>query len=405
LSSLLDEYVKYHTERTDASVDFGKIMFLHFMGGLMGPHIHNNLTPRIVHHNSYVALIGASSRSRKSTAQDLCRWFAPEEMDLPDNMSPERFLEDLEDHPHSFWWYGEWSKMLKRMDSRHYLSDIIEYLNEIYDCPANYKRNIKEKEVHIKYPHLSFSTTCTEEVLIKYTNDEMVDGGFFARFILVKGDSQGAKRKILTKEARGHGGKIKSVINAFIKSNHWTNEIGFVLTEKALDIHHEIEEEMYAMEHVGSFAGRYSNHIIKFADVLLLCDVLGKYFDNPKEITNVKHIKELFSLDSNGNIIVQPTYIRQAWDILRPCINYTSDLVVMVKSDKVVRRLKHVLNRKGTIYYSDAMNLSNLNKIQMKLAVDTMEQNGDINLDEEITRSTRNREYRKVRIVPLWSRD
>ena len=402
MTSLLDHYLKYHKERTDASTEFGAVMFLHLMGGLLGPQCHNNLTPRIVHHNSYVALIGMSSRSRKSTAQDLCRWFAPEDMDLPDNMSPERFLEDLESKPHCFWWYGEWSKMLKRMDSRHYLSDIIEYLNEIYDCPANYKRNIKEKEVHIKYPHLSFSTTCTEEVLIKHTSDEMVDGGFFARFVLVEGDSQGDKRKILTKEAKEHAGKIQSVINAFIRNNTFYQQTGFILTEKALDVHHEIEEEMYDMPHVGSFAGRYSNHIIKFADVLLLCDVLGSHFDNPNVINNAKSLKSLFSLGEDGNIMVGPEYVRRAWEILKPCLLYTSKLVTMVKSDKVVRRLKHVLEKNGSMTYSDAMNLSNLNKNQMKLAIDTMEQNGEINLDEEITRATTNREYRKIKIVPRW---
>ena len=126
MTSLLDEYEKYHRARTDAEIHYGRIGFLQAVGSLLGNNCYNNLAPRIIHHNSYIAFIGPSSRSRKTTVQDLINdlldW---RDMKLPDNMSPEQFLQEVSEKPNCLWSYGEWSKLLKRMDSNHFLSYIL----------------------------------------------------------------------------------------------------------------------------------------------------------------------------------------------------------------------------------------------------------------------------------------
>lgn len=404
--TLLEEYAKYHNARTDAEINFGTILFLQLIGSIMGTHCHNNLAPRIVHHNIYSALVGKSSRSRKTTVQDLVKFFSLDEDCHPNAMSPEQLLQELADNPGNMWWYGEWSTMLKRIDSNHYLSDIIEIMNDIFDCPQLFRRKIKGRgktpeEISIRYPHLSFNTTITEEVLIKLTNDEMVEGGFFARFIMAYGDAKGEMRKKLTKEDKERAGNISRLLHHLRRLCVFKGyENTFELTDEAIKKHFEIENKMIEMHDVGSFAGRYSNYLVSIADILLVCNKLGEYYNTPDDLKKMDNITDLFDLNGNRNINVDAQYISDAWDVLKPHLEYAQKIVRAVKLDKPVRKLWKYLEGKKEVWWTDAMNGTGLNKTLMKLAFDTLEQSGKVELSEEITSSTmRNREYVKRYII------
>lgn len=398
--SLLDEYKKYHTDRTDAEIRMGIVVFLQIIGNLMGVKCYNNLAPHIIHHNMYVALIGPSTRSRKTSVQDIVKWLFPKNRCHPDETSPEQFIAELEANPANMWWFGEWSKILKRIGTGHYMSDIAELKNVIFDCPEEYIKKLRGKdgdgkEFKIKWPHLSFNTTLTEEVLIKHIDEEMVHGGYFARFIMAKGGAKDKKRKILTREQRDHAGNLKSIVYQLEHLCPFFNTVVFQLTEEALDKHYEIEKEMCEYEGVGSFAGRYSNYIVAVADILMVCEKLGEYIDKPEELRKVRKLTDLFKLD-DGKIMVTPEYLEQAWEILKPYLKYSQKVVDLIKVDVPVRKLLNYMDGRGKVTYSKAMNGSGLNVNTMKLAVDTLEQSDRLYKDEEITRSMANRDYKKV---------
>lgn len=404
MTSLLEHYIKYHTDRTDAEESFAKIQCLQMIGQLAGYHCYNNLAPSCIHHNTYVVLMGMSSRSRKSVSQNLARWMFPDDMCHPEESSPEQMIVELSQHPERMIWYGEWSSMLKCIGGSHYLSRIAEIMNHIFDCPKTYTRTLRQKKneetkFEVKNPHLSFSTTCTEEMVLKYIDEEMVHGGFFARFIMVYGEPKNDKRKILSIAQKEHAGKIKHIFYKLSKLCPFHAEAVFELTDKALERHHEIELEMENYEGVGSFVGRYSNYIVSFADLLMISDKIGPYVDNPEELENKNSLKDLFELDDN-KIKVSKEYIDMAWEILKPHLKYTQTIVQMVKESKPVAKLWSYLEKYGKTTYSNAMRNTNLNSNEMKLAVDTLERQDRINVDDEITKSTTNREYRTRFIIP-----
>ncbi len=404
MTSLLEHYVEYHKNRTDAEPNFAIIQGIQMIGQLTGYHCFNNLAPDCVHHNSYIATTGMSSRSRKSVAQRLAKWMFPDDMCHPEESSPEQLIAELAENPGRMIWFGEWSSMLKCIGGNHYMSRIAEIMNHIFDCPERYTRTLREKKgaenkFEIKKPHLSFNTTCTEEMIQKYIDEEMVHGGFFARFIMVHGEPMEDKRKILTPEQRVHAGKIKHIFYEIPKLCPFHEEAIFELTEEARDKHYEIEKEMYEYDGVGSFAGRYSNYIVSFADILMISDKLGEYIDNPTELSQRETLKSMFET-VDEKIMVPVKYIDQAWEILKPHLEYTQHIVQMVKEAKPVAKLWNYLKRHGKSTYSDAMRNANLSAVEMSLAVDTLERQDRINKDEEITKSTTNREYRKIFLSP-----
>ena len=329
--TLLDEYEKYHTARTDAELNFGRILFLQELGGILGPKCYNNLSGR-TNHNSYVSLIGPSSRSRKTTVQDLVKDLTEDDWRHPDEMSPEQLLVELVDNPQNFWFYGEWSKILKRIDTNHYLSDIAEITNVIFTCPKKYIKKLRGKDgkgekFEIEYPYLCFNTTCTEEVLLKHLDEEMTHGGYLARFIIVKGGSQGGKRKIVSGEDRKHYGRLKRILNHMWTLKQFHKVLIFQLTEDARDRHYQIEKEMYKIEGVEAFAGRYGGYLASFADILMVSDKLGKYIDKPDEFEKIKSVTELFNIqmiEGEPIIFVDTEYIDRAWEILKPHLKYLS---------------------------------------------------------------------------------
>jgi len=152
---------------------------------------------------------------------------------------------------------------------------------------------------------------------------------------------------------------------------------------------------MFGMEDVGSFAGRYSNYLVAIADILAVCDKL----DDIETLKKADNITDLFDLNSNGNIEIDEKYIESAWEILKPHIEYAQKLIKIIRLDKPVRKLSKYLEGKKKVWWADAMNATGLNKIQMKLAFDTLEQCGKVELNEEETQTMRNREYVKRYIV------
>ena len=400
MSSLLEHYVTYHKNRTDAEPNFALIQGIQLIGQLTGYKCYNNLAPNCVHHNSYVAMTGMSSRSRKSVSQNLARWMCPDDMCHPEESSPEQLLVELSEHPERMIWFGEWSSMLKCIGGNHYMSRIAEIMNHIFDCPKKYTRTLREKKsennkFEIKNPHLSFNTTCTEEMILKYIDEEMVHGGFFARFIMVHGEAQSDRRKILTKKQREHAGKIKHIMYEIPKLCPFHVETVFELTEEALERHFEIEKEMYTYEGVGSFAGRYSNYLVSFADILMISEKLGEYIDNPEVLASQPSLKEMFER-TDDKIMVPKKYIDQAWEILKPHLEYTQHIVEMVKEAKPVAKLLNYIKGRGRVTYSKAMRGTGLDANEMKLAIDTLERQNRLLKDDEITSSTSNREYTKI---------
>lgn len=402
--NLVKQYVYYHSLRTDAEIHFAILLIVQMIGHLLGYDCVNTLAPDEAHHNMYVALIGTSTLSRKSTAQRIAKIVYPQDMCHPDECSPEQLIAEMDENSGNFIWYGEWSYMLKCIGGKgtHFMSRIVEIMNHIFDCPKQYRKNLREKkgnktEFIIKRPHLSFNTTCTEEMLIKYIDDEMVHGGFFARFLICSGKEKSDKRKRITPEVKRLQKNFQFILSKIPSLTMGTSLI-FDFTDEAMQRHYELEKELSKYTTIGSFAGRCSNYLASIADIIIVAEALAPFLNNPDGLNEVGQLYEIINAektkDEEGRelIKVTPEYLDMAYEIIKPCLDYTRQLVETVGIAKPIAKLKRYLQKYKNSTYSDAMRNCNLDKAQMNLAVDTLERQGLIftNMLEKVAN---NREY------------
>ena len=116
-----------------------------------------------------------------------------------------------------------------------------------------------------------------------------------------------------------------------------------------------------------------------------------------------KHLKQLIQFNTintvrtvkNGSnstncincIIVSSKYVDKAWEIVKPCLKYASDLVKYVGLDKDVAKLRDAIKNNSPIGHSKAMVKVALNAKRMREAVKTLRERGEIyRTNEEIER-------------------
>jgi len=314
----VEEYVRYHKLSTDASTDFANLLAVQILGHQLGRNSVHLIQPDLVHLNMYLALVGQSSTSRKTTAQNLAKKIYPYHKQHHEDIgSPEQFIAELADHPNYFMWYGEWSYMLKAITTGGYMSRIAEILNVMFDCPNSYTRTLRkskhgESEFVIEEPYLSLNTSVTEEVLLKFVNEEMIHGGFFARFLIIKGKSSPKPRHKLPIEASILKKKLTDVLR-IVGDLGENSKTYFEFSDEATERFNEIEMELYKIDGIKSFIGRYTNYLIAIADILYISDLLGKYLptNDSEYIGQLSKLTKLTSLSQLTNI---STYMRDNRD-------------------------------------------------------------------------------------------
>ena len=426
-SGLIKYYLKYHKMRTDAEEKFAILLCIQMIGEALGYHCVHYINPDVVRHNMYLALIGISSLSRKSTAQRIAKETYIEDGNFPNDFTPEAILEELALKSKGMVWYGEWTYLLKGVGNKGYMGRIVEVLNDIFECPVEYKRKIKTEDeyVEIKNAYLSFNTTCTPAMLEKYVNREMMEGGFFARFLIIDGEVSQKPRWRMSPEVTLMQKKIKWIIEKIELLTMGEGEVGFELDDEALVRFREIDDELSKNDKVGAFAGRYSNYILPIADILFISDVLGEFLNgNLRELDKYNTLMDLLrklgrlgkvvklgrlgkdnmdtscrglnnddnnligytlpNLPNLDNIIQIPSYyVDQAYEIIKPCMKYVVELANYVDVDVPIIILERYLKKHPTVRRSEAMCNTNLNANQMDHAVRTLVDQSKVDVVEK----------------------
>jgi len=152
---------------------------------------------------------------------------------------------------------------------------------------------------------------------------------------------------------------------------------------------------------------------VAFADILLVSDAIGVSISKGASPHSYRQLKELIQLKSliqldkinkrilernsgeficinGGNrincsncLIVSREYVDRAWDIIKPCLDYALTLVNYIELDKPIARLMDYLRRVKRAQHSTCMQYARLNANQMKLAIETLKQRGDIKVERK----------------------
>ena len=421
--------MKYHSLRTVAHPMFAKLLAIQMLGHTFGYDCVHLIQPGEVRHNMYLALIGKSSVSKKSTTQTIARNVYPTDMTLSEDWSPEGLIGDLEEMPYGMMWYGEWTYLLKSIGSHSYMSRAIEILNLIFDCPYRFKRKLKNDTFEIKEPYISINTTCTEEMLEEHIKSEMMHGGFFARFLMFKGEIEPAPRKRLSPKASGMHKNIEYVLRKLVAFDA-LNTVRFEFTDEALKRYNEIQMEWYKKyDDVGSFVGRYTNYIVSIADILAISDCLEPFMCDervsgldefikfselstykksssvyiPPELANsllstegervpqkvANSLRIRVTTDGTEIIQIPKYYVDEAIKIIKPCLDYVNELAEYVDVLLPIRKLEKYIRIHKNVSLSKAMRSTKLNSDQMKLAMSTLEQQGKVYGSKETKKDSR----------------
>lgn len=404
---------------TDAPEVYGEATVLGVLGHAVGRKTFHLIQPDAVFHNSYIKLVGPSTVSRKSTAQDLGKKLYDMERWLPNESSPEKLLVNLSEQPEGFIWMGEYSKLLKGINGHGYMATMAENLNDLFTCPPLFVRDtISKGKIVIKNAYLSVHSTITPEVLKENMTSEMFEGGLEARWLNVKGVPKPKPRGRLQENVFNLYADLRRIIDGILQTE---KDVYFEFTDKALEYYNKMEDEVIYNEDyncVGAFAGRYENYVVAFADLYLISDAIDVAIDESKAIKDMKmsemmksfadkyeeegkvsglgRLEDLVKLVStnsgktNKNKANNPTnlpkfltvpefkcmvpveYVQRAYEFVKPCLDFVKELAQYVDMEKPLAKTREYIKKHKKVSRIRLSRNTNIGSDKLSTAIKTL---------------------------------
>lgn len=408
--SLIDLYLQYHKMRTNSPENYGRHLCIQLIGHSLGRDSYCSIRPRAVHFNTNVCLIGDSGKVMKSTGQEEVMFsLIPAKYRGPSNFTPQGLMRELSDASQLLCPMGEFSTYLRGIYNGGYMADFKEIVNDLFNSPDTYsKRLAGDNSYYIIQPYLSLNTTVTPEEFFGNIKEDMVDGGFLPRWILVYDELKSkGRRGSLHPQINTYETLLQGIFRTMYKyyENHSTV---LTLSKEAEEHHYQITSKLYEdkqYDKIHPFISRIENYIISYSCILYVSDVVGTglNLNELNELSKLNELNELmndmknnlFNLDNTINTInsmIDKSYVEQAWKILEPVLKYSAKVSKYVKEDLVVKKLVVQLDKieqNTKIGWSELMRSTGLNSSQFALATSTLKAREEIVIDTVIKGSGR----------------
>jgi hypothetical protein len=136
--------------------------------------------------NLYLAIVGYSSASKKSTSigigLKLLKDIFPERTSLTNVFTPEGMHSAFEEYPRQLIEIDELGGFLGQVSKKSYMSGITDTLNSLYDCPSHFGKRLAEKTLEFDNPYPVVICGSPFRWLADEVNSTLKEGGFLARF-------------------------------------------------------------------------------------------------------------------------------------------------------------------------------------------------------------------------------
>jgi hypothetical protein len=413
--SFLDKYIKYHDLSTDAPLEYGEFLGAQLLGHAMGWNSLHRIRPYFLHHNTYLCIIGDSTLTRKTTAQYLARQVYPIEFILPEETSPEKLVEELSWGAHKIGFLGEFSGFLKQIGRPSYMSRSVELLNDLFGCPDRYVRSLRGQkgqgqQMEIINCYLSINTTTTPTMFKQYLTTELMEGGFLARFLIIKGEARRRDRGRLSPDVSSLKEEIKNILGKIYTMFSAAGPIYFDFTDPALAYFNQLDALTRTnYDNIKPIAARYLEYAISLSDILYLSDRIGEFLKDSQlsQLSQLSHLSHLSQLDDlfnkqnrdnrqnwdnrdnrlletieektikmNSSFIVQKQYLEKAWNMIKPHLDYMKTLGDYVDVDiPIARVMSFFENNNEWSMYSDILRSTRLTTKKLQEAIETLLQN------------------------------
>lgn len=185
--NFIRQYLDYASPMTDAPIEY------HLCGGLaniamaLKRNVFFRLGGQHIYPNVYIAILGDSTLTRKSTALRISSNLMESVNNailLPNDFSPEALIDTLTTRPQGMFYWYEFATMMDILD-RQYMNGAKAMFTELYDCPPRFERILKKQTFLIQDPFISIFTASTLNWFVNRITEGDILGGFLARFIFV----------------------------------------------------------------------------------------------------------------------------------------------------------------------------------------------------------------------------
>lgn len=183
----LPDYIGYFGEQTDAPRLFHLMLGYVTVAAILGNRVYFTLAGDKLFPNIWAVVIGGSGAGRKSTSLNKsrgCVSAVDSKAIFPADFTTEALLDLLAVIPQGVFYHSEF-RSLYGMLSKDYMSGAKALLTELYDSPAEYRRETKGKSILIKQPVISMASATTTQWLTSRNSEDDFGGGFLARFLFV----------------------------------------------------------------------------------------------------------------------------------------------------------------------------------------------------------------------------
>lgn len=187
--NILMEYMSYASKMSDAYPDYHFALGITILSIAAMRKIHMDLSIGRIHPNAWCLLLGESTTSRKSTALNLGQDLIQKVFGhgLPQDFSPEAFVEMMADNPSTYIFKDEFAGLLAAMQ-KAYMSDLRDLLCTLYDC-KDYHRKLRTSQRNkvssfdIRDPYLTMAGATTLTSFKEHTQTLDVTSGWLLRYL------------------------------------------------------------------------------------------------------------------------------------------------------------------------------------------------------------------------------
>jgi len=191
-STIIDDYMDWATNATDAVSDYHEICCCMVMSAMMAttlrlPSSHTKFIP-----NLWALILGDSTLTRKTTAMNMAMDFIHEidrDMIVSSDASPEGLLQNLALRPKmvSIFYRDEVTGFFDAIAHKEYLRSMPEIMTQLYDVPKYLIRTLRKETFVVSEPIFIFFGGGIPDKMYSLLDENMFTSGFIPRFLGVHG--------------------------------------------------------------------------------------------------------------------------------------------------------------------------------------------------------------------------
>ena len=339
----LKEYAQFALPLTEASLQYHLATALTTISTVIGRKAYLCAGATTYYPNLFIAILGPSGITRKSTAIGLSEWFLsainPEYILSGNQMSLEAFLDAFRTSPTHIIIYDELRNLVINAN-KPYGRGLIPTITSLWSCPSSFRIDIKKlppDQRMIIEPTLNILAATTMSWLNLQEDD--VHGGFFGRFLFFYADSSEEKRLPIRPDANK---EQKDRLIAWLLAIYqrpgtqykWQPEAQEYFIGVYNDLRDAFDGEPHKL-YIGPYWSRIDAHIIKLAMIFDAASYAPMFTITLDNLKRAKAIMDIITgyyrtMLNKATFSKTEKKERQILDILeKACPEWVSHSVVM----------------------------------------------------------------------------